>query len=47
MSVNPDDGGRAWGAAVQAGVLKGEVSDVLLLDVHTACRWESKTRGGG
>src|SRR5271154_1223528 len=30
--VNPDEG-SAIGAAVQAGVLKGEVKDVLLLDV--------------
>src|SRR3954462_12466389 len=32
MSVNPDEG-VAIGAALQAGVLKGEVEDVVLLDV--------------
>ena len=33
MSVNPDEV-VAVGAAVQAAVLKGEVEDVVLLDVH-------------
>jgi molecular chaperone DnaK len=37
MSVNPDEV-VAIGAALQAGVLKGEVEDVVLLDV-TPCRW--------
>src|SRR4030081_2549630 len=32
MTVNPDDGG-ALGAAPQAAIIKGEVKDVLLLDV--------------
>src|SRR3954453_14128349 len=32
MTVNPDEG-VALGAALQAGVLKGEVEDVVLLDV--------------
>jgi molecular chaperone DnaK len=38
--VNPDEV-VAVGAAVQAGVLGGEVKDLLLLDVHRF-RWESK-----
>ncbi len=42
--VNPDEV-VAVGAALQAGVLKGEVKDVLLLDV-TRCRWASRPRAG-
>lgn len=38
--VNPDEA-VAVGAAVQGGVLAGDVKDVLLLDV-TRCRWVSK-----
>ncbi len=38
--VNPDEV-VAVGAAIQGGVLTGEVKDVLLLDV-TRCHWESK-----
>ena len=29
----PRRGGPPWGAAIQAGVLGGDVTDVLLLDV--------------
>ena len=35
--VNPDEA-VAIGAAIQGGVLSGEVKDVLLLDVTTICR---------
>ena len=46
--VNPDEA-VAVGAAIQGGVLKGEVKDVLLLDVTPLAwasrRWAARCRG--
>src|SRR5258708_6631179 len=44
MTVNPDEV-VALGAAVQAAVLKGEVKDVLLLDVTAVTRHRDDGRG--
>ena len=43
-SVNPDEV-VAMGAAIQGGVLQGDVKDVLLLDVNRF-HWELKHLGG-